>query len=173
MGRCRKIPTFGPSKPHRQLLNSDTHVSGRTNGFGLFFCVSTGHLLRRNRPVRYSAEEGHSERKLAGIGFGRLPEPVISARYKEGCVGRSPGAEHVGNLERFGLRVDNIDRHRNLPFFSRRAERRCRTVMSSDQVKLLAAARIQSTDVCFGVGRRSGPIAAEVRLAEVCLTKEL
>ena len=45
--------------------------------------------------------------------------------------------------------------------------------MSSDQVKLLAAARIQSTDVCFGVGRRSGPIAAEVRLAEVRLATEL
>jgi hypothetical protein len=29
-----------------------------------------------------------------------------------------PGAEHVGNLERFGLRVDNIDRRRNPLFLS-------------------------------------------------------
>ena len=103
-----------------------------------------------------------------------LPEPVISARYqRKDALLPGPGAEHVGNLERFGLRVDNIDRHRNLPFLSLRAERRCRTVMSSDQVKVLAAARIQRTDVCFGVGRRSGPIAAEVRLAEVRLATEL
>ena len=71
-----------------------------------------------------------------------------------------PGAEHVGNLERFGLRVDNIDRRRT-PFLSRPAERRCSTVMSSDQVKLLATAKIQSRDVCFGVGRWSGPIMPE------------
>ena len=43
--------------------------------------------------------------------------------------------------------------------------------MSSDQVKLLAAARIQSTNVCFGVGWGSGPIGAEVRLTEVRLAE--
>src|SRR5260370_16606281 len=79
---------YRPSDPknrHRQILNSDTHVSGRTNGFGLFlpgpgawpdsdtvsytrFLASPqGHLLRRNRPVRYSPEEGALKRKLAGM----------------------------------------------------------------------------------------------------------
>ena len=36
-------------------------------------------------------------------------------------------------------------------------------VMSLHQVKLLAAARIRSIGVCYGVGRRSGPIVTKAR----------
>jgi hypothetical protein len=82
----------------------------------------------------------------------------------EGCaVVKSSGPEHVGNLERFGLRVDNIDRRRNPPFLSRPAERRCRKVMSAHQVKLLAAAKVRSIGACYGMGRRGGPIVTKAR----------
>jgi hypothetical protein len=76
MGRCRKIPTFGPLKPHRQILNSDRTFQAELTGSAFFYPVPgawpdsdtvsytrflaspQGRLLRRNRPVRNSAEEG-------------------------------------------------------------------------------------------------------------------
>jgi hypothetical protein len=71
--------------------------------------------------------------------------------------------EHVGNLERFGLRVDNIDRRRN-PLLSRDRQRGgAGRVMSSRQVKLLVRAKIRSIGVCLGSGRRSGPIVTKAR----------
>jgi hypothetical protein len=88
MGRCRKIPAFGPSQPPQQILNPDTNVSGRTNGFGLclypvpdarpssdtvsYICfpavLQAAFSEEIVRPVVFLKVDRHSGRRLPGIG---------------------------------------------------------------------------------------------------------
>ena len=70
--------------------------------------------------------------------------------------------EHVGNLERCSLRVDNIDGRCN-PLLLRRLGAVQEGLMSANQVKFMATAKIEKAGVGFGIGRQGGSIVIEVR----------
>jgi hypothetical protein len=113
----------------------------------LLDCPALQPSTKKSRGALPLLKSGPSHgRRLAGIGFYPSQKPIsglpgrhpgeevrppntvvgecgFSHQPKEGWADvKSPGAEHVGNLERFGLRVDNIDRRRN-PLFSRDRQR--------------------------------------------------
>ncbi len=91
----------------------------------------------------------------------RLKRVALASPSHISCPASS--AKHVGNLERFGLRVENMDSRCN-PLFSYDHSGRCRKgLMSSSQVKFMATAKIEKAGVGFGIGRQGGSIVIEVR----------
>jgi hypothetical protein len=83
-----------------------------------------------------------------------------------------PGAEHVGNLERFGLRVDNIDRRRTpLSLATGREAVQDGYVLRSGET--LGDSQDTKHRCLFWRWPVEWADHAEVCLAEVCLTKEL
>jgi hypothetical protein len=83
-----------------------------------------------------------------------------------------PGAEHVGNLERFGLRVDNIDRRRTpLSLATGREAVQDGYVLRSGET--LGHSQDTKHRCLFWRWPVEWADHAGVRLAEVCLTKEL